>query len=333
LRASAGSGITWLHRILGGFAFAATFASPFFVLALFPSLLKKMPKSGSWLNSVKVVMGFLELAAALKFLRAGELLSEPKPVFFTYDLVLGLWIAMSLLCGLYLLNFYRLPHDSQLEHIGVLRMLFGLAFIALGFYMLPAQFKLNASGESQRPNGKVYAWIDSFLLPEPLDKGDLAWSGNLKQVLDQARAEAQKTGQRRLVFVDFTGESCTNCKLNEKDVFSKPDIQKLFDKYALVQLYTDKVPDKFYAPELRGRFGGSVSRQKQDAEANLWFQKAAFDTEQLPLYVILEARADGKIEVLGQYDEGKISNDAAFAQFLKGPLENATTATAQLSGR
>jgi thiol:disulfide interchange protein len=330
---AAGSNITLLHRILGGLAFAATFASPFFVLALFPNLLKKMPKSGSWLNSVKVVMGFLELAAALKFFRAGELVYLPTPTFFTYDLVLGLWIAMALLCGLYLLNLFRLPHDSPLEHIGVMRMLFGLAFVGLSLYLLPAQFKVDADGKPQRPNGTIYAWIDSFLLPEPNHgKGELDWTGNLKKAIDEARAEAKKTGRRSLVFVDFTGETCTNCKINENNVFTKPDIRSLFQRYRLVQLFTDKVPDQFYSSETRARFGGDTARQIEDARANLWFQQKAFNTEQLPLYVILEPTADGKVDVLGKYDEGKINDDAAFAQFLKKPLE-AATATAQVSGR
>src|SRR5262249_27243406 len=108
----AGSGLTLPHRLLGGLAVSVTFSSPFFVLALFPNLLRQMPKSGSWLNSVKVVMGFLELAAALKFFRAGELIQTPDPEFFTYDLVLGMWVAIALLCGLYLLGVYRLPHDT-----------------------------------------------------------------------------------------------------------------------------------------------------------------------------------------------------------------------------
>src|SRR5262249_11526942 len=76
---------TFLQTLVGGFAFAATFASPFFILALFPTLLKQMPKSGSWLNNVKVVMGFLELAAALKFFRTAELVRESTPILFTYD--------------------------------------------------------------------------------------------------------------------------------------------------------------------------------------------------------------------------------------------------------
>jgi thiol:disulfide interchange protein len=329
---AAGSSISLTHRILGGLAFAVTFAAPFFVLALFPNLLKKMPKSGSWLNSVKVVMGFLELAAALKFFRAGELVLLPKPTFFTFDFVLGLWIAISLLCGLYLLNVYRLPHDSPLDSIGVPRMLFGLAFIGLGFYLLPAQFKVDAEGKPQRPNGAIYAWVNSFLLPEPSHgKGELTWSGNLKKVIEAARAETRQTGKRTLVFVDFTGETCTNCKLNESDVFTKPDIRDLFKRYRLVQLYTDKVPDEFYSADAKAGFGNGTARQVNDARDNLWFQKAAFNDEKLPLYVILEPRPDGRIEVLGKYAEGKINNDAEFAQFLKAPLDG--MATAQVSGR
>src|SRR5262249_23317799 len=128
---------TLLERMLGGLAFAVTFAAPFFVLALFPSLLKKMPKSGSWLNSVKVVMGFLELAAAFKFFRLGELVMSARPSVFTYDLVLGIWVALALLCGLYLLGLYRLPHDSPLEHLSVPRLLFATIFLSFGFYLLP----------------------------------------------------------------------------------------------------------------------------------------------------------------------------------------------------
>jgi thiol:disulfide interchange protein DsbD len=193
------------ERVLGGLAFAVTFAAPFFVLALFPSLLKKMPKSGSWLNSVKVVMGFLELAAAFKFFRLGELVLTPKPTLFTYDLVLGIWVALSLLCGLYLLGVYRLPHDTPSEHISVPRLLFSMLFLGLGFYLLPALFK-GGDGEKQRPAGAIYAWVDSFLLPEPREgRGALAWTANLQAAIEEARAARARTGIPKYVFVDFTG--------------------------------------------------------------------------------------------------------------------------------
>jgi thiol:disulfide interchange protein DsbD len=310
--------------VLGGLAFAITFASPFFFLAIFPSLLKKMPKSGNWLNNVKVIMGFLELAAALKFLRAGELVLLPTPTFFTFDLVLGIWVALCLLCGLYLLNVYRLPHDTPVEHLTVPRLMFAAIFLSLGFYLLPALFKHDAEGTPQRPNGAVYAWIDSFLLPDPQEgKGELEWGGSLREALVEAR-KTPAGGKRPLVFIDFTGKTCTNCRINERSVFSKPDIKALFKPYKLVQLYTDQVPNELYPKPVREKFGNDVSKQTADAGVNLWFQFAAFQTEQLPLYVILEPMPDGKIRVVGVYPEGRINDEAAFAKFLKEPLAETT---------
>ncbi len=318
---AANSGFGLSYRLLGGLAFAATFASPFFILALFPNLLKQMPRSGSWLNSVKVVMGFLELAAALKFFRAGELIKLSMPAFFTYDLVLGMWIALALLCGLYLLNLYRLPHDSPAEKIGVPRLVFGFLFLSLSFYLLPALFKYTAGGEKQRPTGTIYAWIDSFLLPEPTEnEGALAWSGNLPRAIEEARAYQKRTGQTQLVFVDFTGETCTNCKFNENSVFSRSNIQALFHPYRLVQMFTDKVPDKYYSADLRSSFR-NTDRQQEDARANLQFQNEVFQNQQLPLYVILEPLPNGTIRVVDKYEEGKINNVEAFAQFLKKPVD------------
>jgi thiol:disulfide interchange protein DsbD len=332
---AASAGLTMTHRILGGFAFAATFAFPFFILALFPNLLRQMPKSGSWLNSVKVVMGFLELAAALKFFRAAELIQRPIPEYFTYDLVMGMWIALSLLCGLYLLNFYRLPYDTPAENIGVPRLLFGFLFISLGFYLVPALFQSPTEGEKQRPKGAVYAWIDSFLLPEPTQgKGELPWTGNLPRAITEVRALRQGTGQAKFIFIDFTGKTCTNCKLNEREVFSKPDIKALFKPFTLVQLYTDEVPDEFYSSELRTQFGGKTTRQQTDArQVNLPFQREVFGTEQLPLYVILEPLPDGKIRVVARYDEGKINDVEGFAQFLKKPFSAEGGAQARAGGR
>jgi thiol:disulfide interchange protein DsbD len=316
--------MSWTARILGGLAFATTFASPFFVLALFPSLLRKLPKSGSWLNRVKVVMGFLELAAALVFFRTGEVVLRSQSALFTYDLVLGMWIALTFLCGLYLFNLYRLPHDTPAENLSVPQMLFGFLFISLGLYLLPAMFKSGANSEQSRPTGVVYAWINSFLLPESRPtKTGLAWTGDLKAAIDDARDQRKLTGERKLVFVDFTGKSCKNCKYNEEEVFSKPEIKDLFKPYKLVQLYTDRVPDELYPPGVREQLGSSSERPIDDALANNWFQKEAFDAETLPLYAILEPLPDSKIKVVSVYDKGKINDPDVFARFLKDPVDEA----------
>jgi thiol:disulfide interchange protein len=308
--ASANLGFT--KMLLGGLAFAVTFASPFTVLALFPSLLKKMPKSGTWLNSVKVVMGFLELAAALKFFRQGELLVTSETQFFTYDFVLSLYVGICLLCGLYLLCVFRLPHDTPVEHIGVPRVLIALSFLGLGFYLMPAMWKVNDKGLTQRPRGVVFAWLDSFLLPEPVK--DLPWIGDLQEGLKSA-AKSHKR-----VFIDFTGKTCTNCKFNEREVFSKPEVRELLLKYVLVAQYTDLVPDDLYPDKVRATFRGSTTRQEADAKKNLQFEKDRFNDERLPLYVIVEPDGKGDFREVARYDEGKINNVSAFADFLRRNL-------------
>jgi thiol:disulfide interchange protein len=295
----------------GAFAFAGTFAAPFFLLALFPTFLKKLPKSGGWMNTIKVVMGFLELAAALKFFRTAELRWTSIPSLFTYDLVLSIWIMILFLAGLYLLNLYRLPHDEPQEHIGVTRMLFALMSISVGLYLLPGLFA-SGSREKQRPSGTLFAWVDAFLLPEPSDVGvvggDFAWSGNLLASIEDARS------RNDTVFIDFTGKTCTNCKLNEKQIFSQPKIKDLLKKFRLVQMYTDEVPEQFFESP------PGIQKQEQDAAANLKFQKDVFRTEQLPLYVLLRPEPGSRgasVRILGIYDEGKINRVENFEEFLK----------------
>lgn len=293
---------------LAGVVFATAFASPFFVLALFPSLLKKLPKSGGWLDTVKAVMGFLELAAAFKFFRTAELRLLDRPEFFTYDVALSAWVAILAVAGLYLLNLFRLPHDEEQPNVGVMRMVFGVGFLGLAVYLAPALLKNGPA--SQRPGGAVFAWVDAFLLPEPAAADDdLPWAADLKAAVEKPAAG------KPLVFVDFTGVTCTNCKLNEQNVFTNPRVRALLSRYTLVQMYTDEVPAAFFtAPPAAGA---------RDAEArhNLNFQRDVFGTEQLPLYVILEPVYGGGARVVGVYDEGKINDVAKFTEFLRKPLD------------
>jgi cytochrome c biogenesis protein CcdA len=308
----------WWHNILGGLAFSATFAAPFFFLALFPTLLRKMPKSGNWLNSVKVVMGFLELAAALKFFRSAELvLTGSEPWLFTFDFVMGIYVAMCFLCGLYLLGVYRLPHDTPEEHLGVMRMIFAGLFLAFGFYFMPSLFKAGSANVAQQPNGAIYAWVDSFLLPDGLLDKEMPHTANLPAAIAEAREVRKRTEQAKRVFIDFTGVTCTNCKINERTVFPRPNVFALFEPYIVVKMFTDTVPKKYYAEDAKDLRNGN--RQESDADVNLRFQKKIFDTEQLPLYVILEPQLDDTIQVVRVYDEGRINNEAAFADFLRNP--------------
>ncbi|QJW95672.1 protein-disulfide reductase DsbD family protein [Frigoriglobus tundricola] len=301
------------REIAGGLAFATAFAAPFFVLALVPGLMKALPRSGGWLDNVKVVMGFLELAAALKFLRTAELRLLPATQYFTYDLVLSGWVAISGACGLYLLNVFRLPHDEERPNIGVPRLLFALLFIGLALYLAPALLK-GADGKGQRPAGAVYAWVEAFLLPEDAPvlgaKQEDVWRTDLKDALDAAR----KSG--RPVFLDFTGVTCTNCKINERDVFPQSAIREDLQQFEKVKLYTDEVPAALY--------GTDPGRQvrKAEAKANGEFQNSVFKDIALPMYVVLVPQPDGAVKVLG-LTEGKINDTGDFSKFLKDSLEKA----------
>jgi thiol:disulfide interchange protein DsbD len=298
---------------LGAFAFSATFAFPFFFLALFPNLLRNLPKSGSWMNTIKVVMGFLELVAAFKFLRAGELFYFGEADLLTRDFVLGIWVTLFFLCGLYLLNLYRLPHDDPpAGHLGVPRLLFSMLFLSLSFYLLPGIF-------NQRPKGQIYAWVDAFLLQDIEAQGPaelansgsrgngsvatrLEWTPNLSDALKLANE------QKKLVFIDFTGVTCTNCTINEKSVFPRQSIKDLFSQYVLVQLYTDRLPKA-----LEGISQTSADQNKE-------IERKQFGTLQLPLYGIVRPLEDGTYKVVDSYKEGKINDVKAFEDFLRSNL-------------
>ncbi len=292
LEASGQSGVTnWAHRIVGPLAFSVAFALPFFVLALFPQLLKALPKSGSWMNSVKVVMGFLELAASFKFIRAAEVSLLAKTDFFTFDLVLGIYVALSIGCGLYLLGVYRLPHDHQApETIGVVRLMFSLAFLSIGLYLMPGLFK-DGKNRAQKPRGTIYAWVEAFLLPDDIS----GWQANLYTALNEADKE------NKPLFIDFTGVTCPNCKKNESDVFRKPMIENLFKRYVTVQLHTDRVPQGV--------------AQEPDALESKRFRDEQLKNTGLPYYVI--ARVKGNtLTILYKHEDGLITNVDAFAAVL-----------------
>jgi thiol:disulfide interchange protein DsbD len=300
-------GYTTAELALAALTFAGAFAFPFFFLSLFPTLLRKLPRSGGWLDSVKVVMGFLELAAVLKFFRTAEIRLADQPEYFTYDVVLAGWVAIAGATGLYLLNLFRLPHDEERSNVGVVRMLIALAFLGLGVYLAPALVK-SADGQRPRPAGVVYAWVEAFLLPdvEP-------WGTDLKAAVDRIVREKRdgKAPEKGLIFVDFTGETCTNCKYNEMEVFPRSEVQALLNRYELVQLYTDDVPAEAYAdPPDR-------SARRAEARVNLKFQKDVLKDERLPLYAILEPLTTGKVRVVAVYEEGKINDVGAFVGFLK----------------
>jgi thiol:disulfide interchange protein DsbD len=319
--------VSYTHLVIAALAYSATFAAPFFVLALFPSMLKKLPKSGGWLNSVKVVMGFLELAAALKFLGNTDIALNPgNPWFFNYDTVLCAWIALSAACGLYLLGIFRLPHDEPVEHVGVVRMILATIFFGLALHLTPALWRTT-------PLGIVGEGLVAFL---PLDTKPKTASGaggeaHLDWALDYETAWKQAVKENKLIFIDFTGVNCTNCRDNENRVFPKPNVRKELEKYVRVQMYNDFVPKP----------GLSRAESRAQALRNREWQENTFRDVTTPLYVVFKPAKDAPFDgdklkgtTLAQRG-GKIFDEeiAGFvANVLQAPL-NGQLATRQVATR
>ena len=245
----------WFWPMVGMVVFSTAFASPFFLLALFPQYLANIPKSGGWLNSTKVVMGFLEMAAAFKFISNTDLVWGWG--FFTHNLVLAIWSILMVLCGIYLLGKIRFPHDSVLEVLRPPRLMISVLFLTFGLYLGSGLF-------GQRLNGLIYSYLPPQLSSEsdygsPYKEG-LTWYKDLEEAFTVSKA----TGQP--LFVDFTGYTCTNCRWMEVNVFIEPEVKERFKKMTLVQLYTDAGP-----------------KHKE----NQLYEIDRFGTAALPFYVIL----------------------------------------------
>ena len=249
----------WFWPMVGMVVFSAAFALPFFFLALFPQYLAKMPKSGGWLNSVKVVLGFLEMAAAFKFLSNTDLVWGWG--FFSHNAVLAVWAILMLLAGVYLLGKIQLPHDSPVKSVSVPRLMLSTAFLTFGLYLTSGLF-------GQRIHGIIYAYLPPVVEGESgsvrTNGASMAEEYEWFSEVEDGLAEARRTGKS--VFIDFTGYTCTNCRWMEANIFTKQEVKDRFGQMILVQLYTD---------------GGPNHREKQQYEID------RFGTAALPFYVIL----------------------------------------------
>ncbi|MEP7147703.1 MAG: cytochrome c biogenesis protein CcdA [Acidobacteriota bacterium] len=260
----------WKMPLIGMLAFSVVFALPFFVLAVAPRLLHSLPRSGGWLNSVKVVMGFLEIAAAMKFLSNVDLvwgagLNESGVLnygkIFTRELVLMIWVVIGIGIVTYILGFYKFRHDSPVRKITPLRAMFAALFFGLCIYLTTGVL------------GRKLGELESFLPPKNSKSvfnvlgnpdEELAWMTNdFKGALQRATAENRK------VFVDFTGYTCTNCRWMEANMFVLPEVRAEMEKFVLVSLYTDGEGDVY-------------ERQQQ-------FQQDTFQTVALPFYAVFDA--------------------------------------------
>ena len=278
----------WQRPLVGMLAFSTVFALPFFVLALVPQWVSQLPRAGGWMNSVKVAMGFLEVAAAMKFISNVDVVW--KWGIFTRPTVLAIWIAIGIILSLYLLGKFQLSHDSKPERIGASRLVSAIISLAISFYLITGLF------------GAKLGELEAFLPPD-LDgvssfrvigagKDELTW---IKNDYEGALAKAKTENKR--VFVDFTGYTCTNCRWMEANIFPKSDVEAELKKFVLSSLYTD---------------GEGEIYEKQQA-----MEQEMFGTVALPFYAIV----DGNGRTIATFP-GLTRNANEFVDFLKKAQEN-----------
>jgi thiol:disulfide interchange protein DsbD len=294
-----------LKPILGMFGFGLAFAIPFTLFAMFPSWLKGLPKSGGWLNAVKVVLGFIVLAFSMKFLLA----LDPTNKILTRELYLAVWIVLFSMMGMYFLGKIKFSHDSDLPHVSVPRLLLSVAtftfvvYLFLGLFgyelksiapLLPPKSP-NGLDLTQRAGysaGPVSA-VDQSEECSPEKYADLfhmPFGLNGFYDLEEGLACAKASGKP--VLIDFKGHFCSNCKKMEAAVWSDPQVlNTLRNDYVIVALYTDdrtKLPEsEWYTSEVDGKVKKTIGQQNIDYEIDM------FQTNTIPLYVIMDA--DGKV--------------------------------------
>ncbi len=282
-----------IKPVLGMFAYSLAFAIPFAVFAMFPGWLKELPKSGGWLNTVKVTLGFLELALSLKFLSIAD--QTYHWGILDRDINIAVWVVIFAVLGFYLMGKIRMPHDSPIEKIGVPRLMLAIATFTFVIYLIPGlfgaplkalagylppmhthDFNLFAKEKSQQeevceePN-----YADFLHLPHGL-------SGYFDY--DQALACARATGKP--LFIDFTGHGCTNCREMEAVVWADPEVlRRLKNDYIVVALYVD---DKTELPEpewFTSRHDNKIKKTIGKKNADL--QISNLNNNAQPFYVLV----------------------------------------------
>jgi thiol:disulfide interchange protein DsbD len=295
-----------LGPAIGMFGFSLSLALPFTAFALFPSAMKSLPKSGSWLNSVKVILGFLELAFALKFLSNVDLAYHWN--WFDREIFLSLWIAIGLLTGLYLIGKIKFSHDSDVAYLSVPRTFIAIVVFAFVIYMIPGLW------------GAPLKSISAFLPPMATQDFDLSktpdgsGTADVKQSSIKNRKYAENYTRiktrgldawydydqalqaskelHKPILIDFTGFNCVNCRKMEANVWSDPQVfKRLQNDFILLQLVVDDKaelkPEEQFKSEYSGRKITNLGAKWSDLEAS------RFNANSQPFYVMLDS--DGKL--------------------------------------
>ena len=289
----------YFYPFVGMLAFSTAFALPFFLLALFPQAMSTLPKSGAWLVTVKAFMGFLELAAALKFLSSADLQWRlgllTKPVF------LAIWAGIAAVAGCYLLGWLRLPHDDKVK-VGIARRVLGLLTLA-GCVLCLSAIEGRSLGDLDAFVPPVpYPYKTALVTNQPSSSGNAEASGggvtmeigtSKKPLKNYEEAVKAATQQNKPIFIDFTGHVCVNCRLMEASTLIAPEVLAELKNYVVVELNTDA--------------------NNAEENANQQLEQKMANTTALPVY--LAVSPDGKT-VQAKFDH--FTRDTAeFVAFLK----------------
>ncbi len=298
-------------------AFSVAFALPFTIFAMFPSLLKKL-KSGSWLNSVKVVLGFIEVALGLKFLSVAD--QTYHWGLLDREIYLAIWIVVFTLLGLYLLGKIRFEADSEVKHIGIFRLFLVIVDFTFVVYMIPGMFGAPLKALSgYLPPIETQDFImgsnpsQQMVSIDEADKGEklpLGLTGY--HSMEEGYAAAKASGKP--VFLDISGLACVNCREMEQRVWSDPKVLSILkNDFVIVVLYTD---DKTKLPESEWVTTSSGKVLKDRGRVNAWFVRENFGVSAQPNYVLLSP--DGKqLAPIRGYN----TDIDGFVEFLNSGLE------------
>lgn len=338
-----------LRPIIGMLGFSIALALPFGFFAFFPSKLSSLPKSGGWLNSVKVVFGFVEVALGFKFLMVAD--QTYHWGLLDREVYIAIWIVVFTLQGLYLMGKIKFAHDSDVHHIGVLRLIFIMATFTFVVYLIPGMFgaPLKALAGYLPPQETIdfdinrivrenvkeisrngiavgnagVAAQNSKMCEDPKYADFLHLPHGLEGYFDYEQALKCAQAQNKPLFIDFTGHGCVNCREMEQSVWSDPRVLDILkNDYVVVALYVDDkktLPEnEWYVSEYDGKKKKTLGKKNSD------FQIKKFDSNAQPNYILLDSRGgndtDLKPHVLAPPRGHNLDRDA-FVDFLKKGLE------------
>ncbi len=303
------SGHSILPPVIGMLGFSIALAVPFTIFAFFPSLVKKRPKSGSWLNTTKVLLGFFELAFAFKFLSVADM--SYGWGILSRETFLCIWIVIFAMAGLYILGKIRFKDEEPLEGISVWRLFGGGAALAFALYLVPGLW------------GAPLKAVSAFTPPIKTQDFNLQTTEEAQfNDYDEAIAYAKETGKP--ILVDFTGYGCVNCRKMETAVWNKPKVSQLIDEeFILVSLFVD---DKRRLPEpITLKKGDKETVVKTYGEKWSFLEEYKFGANAQPFYVILDKNGNALSAPSGFTEDAD-----KFTQFLQEGLEKHRTSTSTL---